>query len=269
MEINDIINKSIKNGLSGGSAMVFQVSTLMWLRTTMNYQFKNGGGTLDTIKLLYKEGGVPRFYRGYLFALMNGPISRFGDTAMNDFAQRYFQDQNMMVRTGIGSLGATSWRVLIMPNDACKSHLQIHGKEGLNILRGKIRTQGVPVLWNGAGASISANFIGHYPWFLTYNYLQENIPKWGDNRDMLRSMAIGFSSSSISDTVSNSIRVLKINRQTSIESQSYYQAFREIVKKEGTIGFLTRGLKTKILINGIQSSMFVLIYDKIKKIINQ
>ena len=27
MEINDIINKSIKNGLSGGSAMVFQVST--------------------------------------------------------------------------------------------------------------------------------------------------------------------------------------------------------------------------------------------------
>ena len=56
-----------------GSAMVFQVSALMWLRTTMNYQFKNGGGTLDTIKLLYKEGGIARFCRGYLFALMNGP----------------------------------------------------------------------------------------------------------------------------------------------------------------------------------------------------
>ena len=66
MEINDILTKSIKNGLSGGSAMVFQVSTLMWLRTTMNYQFKNGGGTWDTIKLLYKDGGIPRFYRGYL-----------------------------------------------------------------------------------------------------------------------------------------------------------------------------------------------------------
>ena len=156
-----------------------------------------------------------------------------------------------------------------MPNDACKSHLQIHGKEGLNILRGKIRVQGIPVLWNGAGASISANFIGHYPWFLSYNYLQENIPKWGDNRDMIRSMGIGFSSSSISDTVSNSIRVLKINKQTSLDSQSYYQTFKDIVKKEGTIGFMTRGLKTKILINGIQSSMFVLIYDKIKKIINQ
>ena len=86
---------------------------------------------------------------------------------------------------------------------------------------------------------------------------------------MIRSMGIGFSSSSISDTVSNSIRVLKINKQTSLDSQSYYQTFKDIVKKEGTIGFMTRGLKTKILINGIQSSMFVLIYDKIKKMINQ
>ena len=268
MEINETIKKSIKNGFSGGSAMVFQVSSLMWLRTTMNYQFKNGGGTFDTLKLLYKDGGIPRFYRGYLFALMNGPISRFGDTAMNDFAQRYFENQNMFLRTAIGSLGATTWRILIMPNDACKSHLQIHGKEGLNILKGKIRKQGVPVLWNGAGASISANFIGHYPWFLSYNYLQEKLPKWNDGRDSLRSMGIGFTSSTLSDTVSNSIRVLKINRQTSIESQTYTEAFRQIVKREGLLNFMTRGLKTKILINGIQSSMFVLIYDKLKKIMN-
>ena len=49
---------------------------------------------------------------------------------------------------------------------------------------------------------------------------------------MLRSMGIGFTSSTISDTVSNSIRVLKINRQTSIESQGYTEAFKEIVKKK-------------------------------------
>ena len=42
------------------------------VKNYMNYQFKNGGGTWDTLKLLYKEGGIPRFYRGYLFALMNG-----------------------------------------------------------------------------------------------------------------------------------------------------------------------------------------------------
>ena len=88
-----------------------------------------------------------------------------------------------------------------MPNDACKSHLQIHGKEGLNILRGKIRTQGVPVLWNGAGKLQFRLIYRSLSLVLTYNYLQENIPKWGDNRDMLRSMA-RFFHSSISDTVS-------------------------------------------------------------------
>ena len=51
----------------------------MWLRTTMNYQFKNGGSTISTIKLLYREGGIPRFYRGVGFALINAPLSRFGD----------------------------------------------------------------------------------------------------------------------------------------------------------------------------------------------
>ena len=84
---------------------------------------------------------------------------------------------------------ATGWRLLIMPNDACKSHLQIHGKEGLSILRNKIRNNGMPVLWNGGAAAISANFVGHYPWFLTYNYLQENMPRFNDKRDMLRSMS--------------------------------------------------------------------------------
>ena len=267
MDANQILNKSIKNGLSGGTAMIFQVSSLMWLRTTMNYQFKNGGSTLDTIKILYKEGGIPRFYRGYFFALMNGPISRFGDTAMNDFASNYFQNQNMAIQTALGSTGATGWRLLIMPNDACKSHLQIHGRDGLRLLRNKINTNGIRVLWNGGGAAISSNFIGHYPWFLTYNYLQATVPKMGDNRDMIRSMGIGFTSSSISDIVSNSVRVLKINRQTNLEQISYTEIYKDIVKKEGFLNFMTRGLKTKIFLNGLQSSIFVLIYDKLKKLI--
>ncbi len=266
MNVQEIFKTSVNNGLSGGTAMIFQVSSLMWLRTTMNYQFKNGGGTFETLKLLYKEGGFPRFYRGYFFALMQGPISRFGDTGMNHFANIYFQDSNVFLRTAAGSLGATLWRISIMPNDACKSHLQIHGKEGLNILRNKVRTNGIKTLWNGAGASVTANFIGHYPWFLTYNYLQENIPKFNDNRDYLRSMGIGFTSSSISDTVSNSIRVLKINRQTSEIPVSYTESLKSIISKEGIIGFMTRGLKTKILINGLQSSIFVLIYDKLKSL---
>ena len=64
------LNRSFNVGLAGYGAMTFQVGSLMWLRTTMNYQFKNGGGTIQTLKTLYKEGGAPRFYRG-VSALIN------------------------------------------------------------------------------------------------------------------------------------------------------------------------------------------------------
>lgn len=37
----------------------------------------------QALRTLYKEGGIPRFYQGLLPALVQGPASRFGDTAAN------------------------------------------------------------------------------------------------------------------------------------------------------------------------------------------
>jgi hypothetical protein len=77
---------SMKTGLAGASAMAIQVTSLMWMRTTMNYQFKNGGAFIPTLKTLYADGGIVRFYRGVVPALVIGPTSRFGDTATNMLA---------------------------------------------------------------------------------------------------------------------------------------------------------------------------------------
>lgn len=90
-DAREIVTKSLKSGISGASAMFIQVLSLMWMRTTMNYQFKNGGGFLETLRKLYAEGGIPRFYRGVAPALIIGPISRFGDTAANLFALTLFK----------------------------------------------------------------------------------------------------------------------------------------------------------------------------------
>ncbi|CAM9683199.1 unnamed protein product, partial [Ectocarpus sp. 12 AP-2014] len=38
-------NRALGGGASGAAAAVVQVLSLMWLRTTMNYQYKNGGST--------------------------------------------------------------------------------------------------------------------------------------------------------------------------------------------------------------------------------
>ena len=265
MTYREIFETSVKTGLSGGVAMTVQVSSLMWLRTTMNYQYKNGGKMIPTLKTLYGQGGIKRLYRGYPFALMQGPIARFGDTAMNKLSSEVFKDQNVAVRTGIGSFGAAMWRITIMPIDTFKSNLQIHGKKGIETVKNKLKLSGPRVLWHGALASMSATFLGHYPWFFTYNYLSENLPKYGGTSDMIRSMIIGFSSSTVSDTISNSVRVIKINRQTESKTITYRDSIQNIIRNDGILGLMTRGLKTKILINGIQSSIFVLVYDYINK----
>ena len=76
-------DKALRGGVAGMAAMGIQVGSLMWLRTTMNYQYRHGTTTSQAMKALYKEGGVARFYQGVGPALLQGPLSRFGDTAAN------------------------------------------------------------------------------------------------------------------------------------------------------------------------------------------
>lgn len=68
--LKEVFNKAALSGFSGMSAMVIQVSSLMWMRTIMNYQYRNGGSFAEVVKKLYLEGGLPRFYRGYFVALL-------------------------------------------------------------------------------------------------------------------------------------------------------------------------------------------------------
>ena len=271
MNISDILDKSLKSGISGASAMTIQVSSLMWLRTTMNYQYKFGGQMIPTIKYLYKEGGIMRFYRGYIPALMVGPISRFGDTFTNELALSVFKDSHvpLSVQTGCASVMAGGWRILTLPIDAWKTSLQVHGNNGINILRMKVEKEGVKGLYNGALASSTATMIGHFPWFTTYNYMNLYIPKvkYGDEpmKALGRNAFIGFCASLVSDTVSNSMRVIKTYKQTHEEKIGYRRVVSEILEKDGIGGLLFRGLKTKIFTNGLQGIIFSIFYKFISE----
>ncbi len=77
---------------------------------------------------MYLEGGFLRFYRGYLPALAQGPISRFGDTAANAGVLALLAPHDslpMAVKTGVASTAAGAWRIVIMPIDAVKTTLQV------------------------------------------------------------------------------------------------------------------------------------------------
>jgi len=265
--LNNSAKKALGGGVAGASAMGCQVLSLMWLRTTMNYQYRYGTTTKTAIQSLYKDGGVKRFYRGVTPALLQGPLSRFGDTAANtgvlELLNSYekTKDLPLSAKTLCASFMAALWRVNLMPIDTLKTSLQVNGKEGLSILAKKTRSSGAGVFYHGTVATFSATYVGHFPWFYTYNYLDNSIPKQDTMiKNLTRNAVIGFSASVVSDSISNSIRVLKTTRQTYDKPISYLEAGKEIIKNDGIKGLLGRGLKTRIIANGLQGMMFTVLW---------
>lgn len=263
-------NKALGGGIAGASAMVVQVSTLMWMRTAMNYQYRYGSTTSQALKHLYAEGGILRFYRGYVAALAQGPLSRFGDTAANVGVLAVLnsdpktRDLDEYQKTFFVSAVAAGYRVFLTPVDTVKTIMQVEGKQGLKVLFEKASRRGPTVYYHGAVAAATATFTGSYPFWATYNTLQKSVPKYEDtSKKLLRSAGIGFASSFVSDSISNPLRVIKTCRQTNADTVSYFQTIKTIVDKEGIVGLWGRGLKTRILTNGMQAMMFTVMWNQI------
>ncbi|RKO90876.1 mitochondrial carrier domain-containing protein, partial [Blyttiomyces helicus] len=172
-DLNKALNRALGGGLSGAAAMVVQVATLMPLRTTMNYQYRFGTTTTEAFRHLKADGGILRFYKGVGPALIQGPLSRFGDTAANAGILAFLDSSEttrnlpVAVKTIGASAASASFRMLLTPIDTLKTTMQTQGKDGIKILKARLAAHGVGTLWYGALASAAATFVGHYPWFAT------------------------------------------------------------------------------------------------------
>ncbi|RDW67622.1 mitochondrial carrier-6 [Coleophoma cylindrospora] len=268
-DLKGALKRALGGGLSGAAAMVLQVLLLMPLRTIMNYQYRFGTSFTAATKTLYEDGGFWRYYQGMGAALIQGPVSRFGDTAANAGilallqSNSYLKDLPSPIKTIFASLCAAGFRMILTPVDTLKTTLQVQGSRGTAVLRQRIKANGIGSLWWGAFATAAATFVGHYPWFATYNFLSENIPEpskktlivW-----LLRLAFIGFMASIVSDSISNSLRVVKTYRQVNDTKVSYTEAARLVVLQDGLIGLFGRGLGTRILCNGLQGLLFSILW---------
>jgi hypothetical protein len=95
---------------------------------------------------------------------------------------------------------------------------------------------------------------------------------------LLRAAFIGFCASIVSDSISNSLRVIKTYRQVNDTKVSYCrctvgmysfilltdvsaaEAARQVIRQDGRLGLFGRGLKTRILANGLQGIMFSILW---------
>lgn len=227
LDVSDILQKAgrkaIGGGLSGAAASLVQLVTLMWLRTTMQFQYRYGFSFKESLVKLYKEGGLPRFYRGLPVATLQLPLSRFGDVAANAFmllALDSFDSTRglpLPVKSIFGSLAAGAFRFMLMPLDAVKTSLQVcnaaipfhiiilvaplfcsvplhlailptigssfshnifnqvQGSKGWSQVKARLQEEGVSSLYQGAVAQAVATFVGHWPFFVTFNYMSSVI----------------------------------------------------------------------------------------------
>lgn len=138
--------------------MVLQVLTLMPLRTIMNYQYRYGTNFTSATKTLFADGGWVRYYQGLTAALVQGPVSRFGDTAANAGilallnSNGYTRTLPELEKTVFVSLAAACFRMLLTPIDTIKTTLQTQGKPGITILKDRVGWFGstvVPLEPNG------------------------------------------------------------------------------------------------------------------------
>ncbi|KXN83252.1 hypothetical protein AN958_01657 [Leucoagaricus sp. SymC.cos] len=266
-DLGNALKSAIGGGLSGAAAMILQVLTLMPLRTIMNYQYRFGTSFTAATKTLYQDGGWTRYYQGLVAALFQGPIARFGDTAANAGilallnSNHYMRTLPELVKTVFASLAAAAFRMILTPIDTIKTTLQTQGKPGIAILKNRIKRYGIGTMWYGALATAAATFVGHYPWFGTYNFLQSHLPPaYTILEKLFRQAFIGFCSSVVSDTISNSLRVVKTYRQVNHTRVSYVEAARAVIAIDGMRGLFGRGLKTRILANGLQGLMFSVLW---------
>jgi hypothetical protein len=247
---------------------MLEVPLLMWLRTVMNYQYRHGTPFVEAFHLLYAEGGIRRLYNGMLLTLASTSLARFGDMGANaGMLALLGPDVPLGMRTMAGSAASVAFRLLFTPLDTLKTMMQVEGYQAGVLLRRKVTAAGFGVLYHGALAAGLANFVGTYPWFWTFNSLDTWLPHAAQGAfviDTLRSGLRGLCAACASDCCSNSFRVLKTARQVNAESISYGEAARQVVSKDGLIGLFGRGLRTRLAINGVQSTLFVVFWKLIQ-----
>lgn len=254
------ISAAFRGGVAGFVAMALQVVTLIWLRTVVNYQYRHTVGIAEAFRILYREGGIRRFYQGTAFALLMGPISRFGDTAANEGVKHLFEGTKVKVGliTFCASCAAAFWRILLTPLDLLKTNLQVLGPEGLHRTLERARLYGISTLYSGALGNYGANIVGHYSWFFVNNKLETMVPEKYATKNTRRAL-IGTCSALTSDIISNGIRVIKTYKQTSDTPISYREAVAELVLDSG-FGFVYRGLQMKLVCSILSSILFSIVW---------
>ena len=260
MSFQDILKSSVP----GSSAGVIQLTSLYWLKTIIKHQYRHGTSPINSATKLYYDRDLFRFYRGYTLSFFKGGMGKFSDAALYTyFHSPEFDHIYEVQRSSYISLCSAVIRFNMIPLDTYTNMYQVRGIKGREIMKDKIRKHGFTTLYSGSTAYFLSNFVGNSAWFFTMDNLNKIYYKPDEKKnDTKKNILIGLASSAVSDLITNPIRILKTYKQSNKDNISYTRAISEMVKSKGLLNFYVRGLPTKLVLNGLNSAVFLVLWKK-------
>ena len=241
-----------------------QTSTTYPLKTTIKYQYFTCDNMLTSFINLKNNKDTSRFYRGILASCLKSCLGRMGETSV----YTYFNNKENLShseKTSLIALTSTGWKSLLIPLDTMGNMYQVRRKLGKEIIKNKIKNEGlIRTFYSGGTLYLSNMFIGSYIWFNFYMIFNNNLPKI--KNDDLRNASIGFSCTLISDLNLNPIKIVKTYKQSSTKYITYIDIFKEIVQSKGIGNYLGREMGTRLLLNCLNSSIYVVLWKRFEKI---
>ena len=202
---------SLKTGITSS---IIQVSSLLWLRTATIYQHKYGGSMINTINNLYKDGGILRFYGGYL------PCLLVASTCKSSELYGYYSVKNLNLSLNNQSLYITTisniGRLMVIPFDTLDTFYQLYGSKGYSLLKTKIKNNGLGILYNGSPIWLFNHSLSTFIWFNTFKRLDNYTNNMYNDNIYIKNIkngSIGYLSSICSDILTNPFRVIKTNKE--------------------------------------------------------
>lgn len=202
----------------------------------------------------------------------------------------------LAVKSVVASFTSGLWKIFCMPLDTSRTALQVEGKAGFETLKQRVLKQGPGPLYQGSFANLAGHMADDYPWFMTYNLLDGKLPLVPRDRvlvSLIRSAFLGLSASCAAGIVSNSFKVIQTTQQTALlkaddhplslgdktvdaegsetraeagenlrdkKSISVGEALTLVIQEDGIKGLLGRGLKSKLLLDAIQGTLFSVLW---------
>ena len=156
------MSNDIKCASSGFLAGGLQTGCLIWLRTINKYQYYHGLPLHTSVKNLYKEENIRRFFRGITPAMLDNSMCRFGDAYIYSHIKRKYNDFTIFKQSMLIAVLNTPHKISLTPLDTIANNYHVFGKNGKNEIKSKIKKNGAKVLFNGGGTIMFLNIISSF-----------------------------------------------------------------------------------------------------------